>query len=114
MSDAKLTAKFQRKYRKPVTGTTVFVYNVNGSEQDLQKFQDAEGDNFRLDEKTGKPVWFTTRFIDDNITLVITENGRVVADDSELSKLESLVKQFGVDVAKLVLMQKSIKTASAE
>jgi hypothetical protein len=109
-----LTAKFQRKYRKPVSGTTVFVYNVNGSEKELEDYKSAEGDNFRLDEKTGKPVWFTTRFIDDNISLVITENGRVVADDSEMSKLQSIVDQFGLDVAKLVLMQKSMKSASAE
>ena len=109
-----LTAKFQRKYRKAVTGTTVFVYNVSGPQASLDQFQEAEGDNFRLDEETGKPIWFTTRFIDDNIELEITKNGRVVAKDDELSKLASLVSQYGVDVAKLVLMQKSMKAASAE
>lgn len=108
-----LVAKFQRKYRKALTGTTVFVYNVSGSEKELEAFEAAEGDNYRLDEKTNKPIWFTTRFVDDNINLVITENNRVVADDSELSKLQSLIEQFGPDVAKLVLMQKSMK-ASAE
>jgi hypothetical protein len=107
-----LTGKFQRKYRKAVTGTTVFVYNVSGSEQDLQKFQDAEGDNYRLDEQTGKPIWFTTRFIDDNIELEITQNNRVVAKDDDISKLASLVQQYGLDVAKLVLMQKSMKTSA--
>lgn len=108
-----LTAKFQRKYRKPVSGTTVFVYQVSGSEKELEQFQTAEGDNYRLDENSGKPIWFTTRFIDDNIELDITQNGRVVAKDDELSKLQSLVQQFGVDVAKLVLLQKSMK-ATAE
>lgn len=108
-----LVAKFQRKYRKALTGTTVFVYNVSGSEKELEAFEQAEGDNYRLDEKTNKPIWFTTRYVDDTINLVITENNRVVADDSELSKLQSLVEQFGADVAKLVLMQKSMK-ATAE
>jgi|694.fasta_scaffold91670_8 hypothetical protein len=109
-----LIAKFQRKYRKAITGTTVFVYNVSGSEKELADFEAAEGDNYRLDDKTGKPIWFTTRFIDDNISLVITENNKVVADDSELSKMASLVSQFGPEVAKLVLMQKQMKSASAE
>ncbi len=108
-----LTGKFQRKYRKVGTGTTVFVYNVSGSEKDLEQFQETEGDNYRLDDKTGKPIWFTTRYVDDNISLIITEGGKVVADDSEMSKLESLVSQFGVDVAKLIMLQKSMK-ASAE
>lgn len=107
-----LTAKFQRKYRKQITGTTVFVYQVSGSEKELEQFQTAEGDNYRLDEQTGKPIWFTTRFIDDNIELEITQNNRVVAKDDELSKLQSLVQQYGVDVAKLVLMQKSMKTSA--
>ena len=107
-----LTAKFQRKYRKQITGTTVFVYQVSGSEKELEQFQTAEGDNYRLDEQTGKPIWFTTRFIDDNIELEITQNNRVVAKDDELSKLQSLVQQYGVDVAKLVMLQKSMKTSA--
>ena len=45
-----LVAKFQRKYRKALTGTTVFVYNVSGSEKELEAFEQAEGDNYRLDE----------------------------------------------------------------
>lgn len=106
-----LKGTFQRKYRKTGTGTTVFVYSVSGSEKELQEFENAEGDNFRLDDKTGKPIWFTTRFVDDSVSLIVTENGKVVADDSELSKLQSLVEQFGADVAKLVLLQKSMKTA---
>jgi hypothetical protein len=107
-----LIAKFQRKYRKAVTGTTVFVFNVTGSEKELEAFQEAEGDNYRLDDKTGKPIWFSTRFIDDSVNLVITENGKVVADDSEMSKLQSLVEQFGIDVAKLIMLQKSMKTSA--
>ena len=109
-----LTGKFQRKYRKAVTGTTVFVYNISGSEKELEQFQEAEGDNYRLDEQTGKPIWFTTRFIDDNIELEITQNGRVVAKDDDLVKLQSQVQQYGVDVVKLIMLLKQMRAASAE
>jgi adenine specific DNA methylase Mod len=107
-----LTAKLAGSYRKAITGTKVFRYVVSGTDAEVQAYSDAQGDNLRLDEQTGKPIWFSTRYIADNVSLIITTDNNVVADDTELSKLESLVKQFGVDVAKLVVMQR--QTASAE
>lgn len=106
-----LTGKFQRKYRKPGTGTTVFIYQVSGNEKELQQLEEAQGDQYRLDENSGKPLFFTTNYIDDNISLIITENNKVVADDSEIAKLASIVGQYGADVAKLLLMKKSVATA---
>ena len=108
-----LTAKLVGSYRKPVTGTKVFRFNVFGNETELKQFEDAQGDNYRVDETTGKPMWFSTRYVGDNVNLIITSNNQVVADDTELSKLQSLVEQFGPDVAKLIMMQKTA-TASAE
>ena len=100
-----LTAKLVGSYRKPVTGTKVFRFNVFGTESELQEFETAQGDNYRVDEQTGKPMWFTTRYVGDNINLVITKDNNVVADDTEMSKLQSLVEQFGAETAKLILMQ---------
>jgi hypothetical protein len=108
-----LTAKLNGSYRKPTTGTKVFRFTVSGNEQELKAYEDAQGDSYRLDEKTGKPLWFTTRYTGDSVNLIITSNNQVVADDTELSKLQSLVEQFGPDVAKLIMMQKTA-TASAE
>jgi len=107
-----LQAKLNGSYRKAVTGVKVFRFTVSGTEQDLKAYEDAQGDSYRLDEKTGKPLWFTTRYIADNVNLIITDNNNVVADDTELSKLQSLVQQFGPDVARLVLMQKSAPTSA--
>jgi hypothetical protein len=107
-----LTAKLNGSYRKAVTGTKVFRYVVSGTEKDLEAYKSAQADNLRTDEETGKPIWFTSRYIGDNVSLIITTENDVVADDTELAKLESLVKQFGPDVAKLILMQKA--TANAE
>jgi len=100
-----LTAKLVGSYRKPVTGTKVFRFNVFGNETELQEFETAQGDNYRVDEQTGKPMWFTTRYVGDNINLVITKDNNVVADDTEMSKLQSLVEQFGAETARLILMQ---------
>ena len=108
-----LTAKLNGSYRKPNTGTKVFRFTVSGTEQDLKAYEDAQGDSYRLDEKTGKPLWFTTRYTGDSVNLIITSNNQVVADDTELSKLQSLVEQYGPDVARLIMMQKSAP-ASAE
>lgn len=101
-----LQAKLAGSYRKPVTGTVVFRYNVSGSEADLKKYEDVQGDNYRLDEKTGSPLWFTTNYAGDNIELVITDNDRVVAENSEFTKIESLVKQYGAETAKLIMGSK--------
>lgn len=108
-----LKAKLNGSYRKPVTGTKVFRYEVTGSEKELEAYAEAQGENVRYDEETGKPIWFTTRYISDNVNLIITSNNSVVADDTELSKLQSLVEQFGPDVAKLILAQQA-KGSSAE
>lgn len=100
-----LKAKLVGSYRKPVTGTKVFRFNVFGTEAELQQFESAQADNYRVDETTGKPMWFSTRYVGDNVDLIITSNNQVVADDTEMTKLQSLVEQFGVDTARLILAQ---------
>ena len=89
-----LTAKLTRSY-KSKKGNTVFVYTVNGSEQELADFATAQADNHRVDETTGKALWFTTRCIGDNGKLLITSNGNVVADMSEYDQHASLAAQYG-------------------
>ena len=76
-----LQAKLNGSYRKAVTGTKVFRYVVSGSEKDLEAYKSAQADNLRTDEETGKPIWFTTRYIGDNVSLIITNENDVVADD---------------------------------
>jgi hypothetical protein len=102
-----LKAKLVGSYRKPITGTKVFRFNVFGTEAELRDFESAQADNYRVDDTTGKPMWFSTRYVGDNIDLIITSNNQVVADDTEMSKLQSLVEQFGADTARLILMQQN-------
>jgi len=73
-------------------GNTTFVYLVNGSDSQLEAYRDAQGANFRefQDEQNpdnplnGKPVYFTTRALQQEIELEITSNGNVVvAEDTD-------------------------------
>ena len=88
-----MKVKMLRSYRSK-NGNVTFVYTVSGSAEQLAAFKEAQGEFYREDE-SGKPLWFTTRFIGDNGTLVLTTNGNIVPDMSALDKAESLVKQYG-------------------
>ena len=92
------------------TVITVWRYSVSGSEKELADFEQTQGDNHRIDEQTGKPLWFTTRFVGPTTSLTITENGKVVADNSRLEEIASMVEQYGEATARLYL---SMNTPSA-
>lgn len=86
--------KLVRSYKSP-KGNTVFVYSVEGTEAQMAEFAKAQGENHRVDDTTGKPLWFTTRCVGDDGALIITSNGKVVADMSEYDKAASLASQYG-------------------
>ena len=110
-----LKAKFHGNYRKStiVNGTptviTVFRYTVDGSEKELQEYEEIQGDNYKVDDKTGKALYFTTRYVMDNVELTVSENSdgdkRIVVDDSEFAKLQSIVDTYGESVARLMLLK---------
>jgi hypothetical protein len=83
-----------RSYRSK-NGNTVFVYAVSGTNEQLKQFAAAQGDNHRVDEATGTPLWFTTRCVGQNGTLIITSNNKVVPDMSQYDQADSLAKQYG-------------------
>jgi hypothetical protein len=110
-----LKAKFHGNYRKNtiVNGlpavVTVFRYTVDGSEKELQEYEEIQGDNFKIEDKSGKPLYFTTRYVADNVELLVSENSdgekRIVVDDSEYAKIQSIVDQYGESVARLMLLK---------
>lgn len=89
-----MKATLMRSY-KSKNGNTVFVYGVSGKADELEAFAKAQGDNHRVDETTGKPLWFTTRCIGQTGELIITTNGKVVPDMSAFDQAASLAKQYG-------------------
>lgn len=81
----KLKAARMRHYVSK-KGNTTFVYIVNGTDAQLQEYRDAQGMNLRefSDENdannplNGKPLFFSTRALPNEIELEITTNGNVV------------------------------------
>ena len=110
-----LKGKFLSNYRKPTivnglkTVVTVFRYTVHGTDKELQEFEEIQGDNYKVDDETGEPLYFTTRYIADNVELTVSKNKdgdkRIVVDDSEYAKIQSIVDQFGESVARLMLLK---------
>lgn len=97
-----LQGKFVGHYRKQRTpaqiaanqpGTVVFRYTVSGTDSELIEYEETQGDNFREDDQTKEPLFFTTNYSGDVISLIITQNKRVVVDTSDTEKLASLVDQ---------------------
>lgn len=85
--------KLQRSYTSK-NGNKVFVYSVTGSKEQLAAFKAAQGENFReAEDKT--PLWFTTRCVGDTGSLIITTNGKVIADMSAYDQAASLASQYG-------------------
>jgi hypothetical protein len=64
----------QAKYLRSVKGGTLHVYAVSGPKTALETFEAIQGENFRSDEKTGKPVWFTKKFNGNFVQLEVREN----------------------------------------
>lgn len=89
-----MTGKYLSQYTS-AKGNTVNRYAVKGTAAELKAYEAAQGDNFRKDAKTGDAIFFSTNYVGESVTLVITEKGKVIADMSEYRKAESLVKQFG-------------------
>jgi hypothetical protein len=88
-----MKATFVRNYRKVETGNMVYVYAVSGSAKDLDAYAQAQGEKHTVDEETGKPLFFATRFAGDSATLAISKNGKVFVDTSEFDKAQSLCEQ---------------------
>lgn len=82
-----------RSYTSP-KGNKVFVYSVNGSAEQLAKFKEVQGENYR-ETPEGVALWFTTRSVGPQGELIITTNNKVVADMSAFDNAASLAKQYG-------------------
>lgn len=76
-------------------GTRTFVYELRGlTDEQLAKYKEAQGDYYRENEN-GVPLFFTTRFTGQDVTVLITVNNRVVVDDSENQAAASMAAAYG-------------------
>jgi hypothetical protein len=86
--------KLSRSYTSK-NGNKVFVYTVSGTETQIAEYKSAMGENYREDDETKEPLWFTTRCVGNSGNLIITKNNKVVADMSAFDQAASLAAQYG-------------------
>lgn len=91
--------KFKRSYKKlDKNGKlfTMFVYIVNGTEEQLAQYKTDMGDNLVIDEETGDVLHFSRdRFVGAVNTLAQTATGKYFADMSKFDQAASLSAQYG-------------------
>ena len=106
-----LTAKLVRQYKKEnKRGAMIdmFVYHVSGTQPELDKYKEVQGDFYRVDELAGnKPCWFSTEYYGQKCNLVITQpkegkEPRVIADTSKTAQMNSLIRQFPGAIGKAI------------
>jgi hypothetical protein len=94
---------FLRKYTTG-KGKPQFIYTlVNPTPEQLASFKAWKGEFYRVDEKTGQTLFFSSRFVGPKTELLLTENGKWVIDDTALVQLASLTQAYGIDVASRVM-----------
>ena len=76
-------------------GNLVYRYIVTGSKADIERYEELQGVEFlRHDEKTGAPLYFSSKSLGAQCPLVFTQHDKIVPDFSELNHLASLSAQF--------------------
>lgn len=100
-----MKGQFLRNYKNE-KGTTVFVYAVSGTDEELETFGAIQGTKLRNDKDTGKPLWFTIRYVADNVALNFNKDETsVYADTSELDKAQSIAEQYGANFGEILVKQ---------
>lgn len=104
-----LKVKLDGSYRNG-KATLVFRYKVSGDTESLAAYKAAQGEkNYREEEETGVPLWFTSRGIGSNGTLIITRNGKIVPDMSEFDMADSIAKQYGGNLGQSIAQEMASK-----
>lgn len=92
-----MKATFNNSYPKRAKNGNmidVFVYHVSGTAQELADYKEVRGVQYREDGTTGQPLFFSLNYVGETVDLMITTNGNVVADTSNLRKANNLVQQY--------------------
>lgn len=75
-------------------GNLVFRYAVKGSEAQLEAYKQAQGEFYR-ETDDGQALWFSSRNVGKRAELILTSNGKIIADMSEFDAAASLAAQYG-------------------
>lgn len=93
MKEIKIKATYVSMYKK--NGKPQFVYHVKGTDEQIARYKEAQGDYHRADEETGNSLFFSPVALGQNIEVIVTRNNRVIADTSELDQAASLASRYG-------------------
>ena len=89
-----MKATLKSSYKKAgINGTaqTIFVYRVNGTENELNQYKELrEEEGYYTEDEDGTPLYFTNRYYGDNINLMVTINDNIVVDTTLFDKVQSL------------------------
>lgn len=83
-----------RKLNKNGQPTTVFVYGVTGTDEQVAAYKAAQGTNYR-ESDAGEPLWFSTRCVGNSGSLITTQKGTYAPDMSAFDQAASLATQYG-------------------
>jgi len=86
----------------------VFVYHVKGTAQELADYKKAKGEQYREDQDSGHPLFYSVNYVGENCPLIITTNGNVVADTSMMRKANNLIASNSFlkdEVSRLIVEQ---------
>lgn len=106
-----LQATFHYSYstvNKNGEDTLVRVYKVTGTPEELLAFEQAQGEHFRRDDKTGQPIWHNNVYYGEQIGLIILPANakypkpKVIADLEPMRKAISLANVYGPVIGKAI------------
>ena len=89
-----MRGKLKNSYKKAGSNgavNTIFVYRINGTEDEMSKYQELrEAEGYYTEDEDGTPLYFTNRYYGDNINLMVTINDNIVVDTTLFDKVQSL------------------------
>jgi len=95
-----LTTKYSNSYVND-KGTDVFVHHVFGTPEELEAYETAQGEFYRFDKETGRPLYYSIDHVAKTGKLGISQkSGNVYVDDSEMKIAKATVKKAGGDFGK--------------
>ena len=106
--------KFLRTYYKKATNKDVFVYVVEGTKEEVAKYEAAQGENLVIDDKINKPLWFTTTSVGPEGKLIVTDENKVYADMSEIKLQASFIKSLGGNLGEELAKTMAAKMVSGQ
>jgi hypothetical protein len=81
-----------------------FVYAIDCTAEEAAQIKAIKGVHYREGEpntpEAGKPLWFSFDYFGEECIAKISKNNKIYADNTEMRKQASLVKQFGGDLGK--------------